>query len=102
MHDAYKAAGNTVARGIAWTTDAFYRETAAKVAQRIAQGAIAVDMEMASLATIAAFRNVRLGHALYLADTLHNDEWDPTELVDRDTDFRYQLLLTATRACASL
>ena len=102
VHDAYKAAGNTVARGIAWTTDAFYRETAAKVAQRIDQGAIAVDMEMASLATIAAFRNVRLGHALYLADTLHNDEWDPTELVDRDTDFRYQLLLTATRACASL
>ncbi|MFT4597177.1 MAG: hypothetical protein ACI9TF_001425, partial [Paracrocinitomix sp.] len=40
--------------------------------------------------------------ALYLADTLHNDQWDPTELVDRDTAFRYQLLLTATRACATL
>ena len=59
-------------------------------------------MEAASLATIATFRNVRLGHALYLADTLHSDEWDPTELVDRDTNFRYQLLLTATQACATL
>jgi hypothetical protein len=59
-------------------------------------------MELASLAAIASFRNVRLGHALYLADTLHSEQWDPTELVDRDTAFRYQLLLTATRACATL
>lgn len=102
VHDTFQAAGNQVARGVAWTTDAFYRETAAKVAQRIDQGAIAVDMEVASLAAIATFRNVRLGHALYLADTLHNDQWDPTELVDRDTNFRYQLLMTATRACATL
>jgi uridine phosphorylase len=102
VHDAYQAAGNRVARGVAWTTDAFYRETSAKVAKRVSQGAIAVDMELASLAAIASFRDVRLGHALYLADTLHNDQWDPTELVDRDTAFRYQLLLTATRACATL
>lgn len=98
----YASAGNRVARGLAWTTDAFFRETKAKVAQRVAQGAVAVDMEVASLAAIAAFRDVRLGHALYLADTLHSDQWDPTELIDRDTNFRYQLLLTATRACASL
>lgn len=102
VHDAYQAAGNQVARGIAWTTDAFYRETSAKLALRVAQGAIAVDMEAASLAAIASFRDVRLGHALYLADTLHSDQWDPTELVDRDTAFRYQLLLTATSACATL
>lgn len=98
----YEAAGNTVTTGIAWTTDAFYRETTGKVAQRIEQGAVAVDMELASLATIAEFRNVRLGHALYLADTLHSDQWDPTELVDRDTNFRYELLMTATTACANL
>ncbi len=102
LRSAYADAGNQVARGTAWTTDAFFRETSAKVAQRVAQGAIAVDMEAASMATIAEFRKVRLGHALYLADTLHSDEWDPTELVDRDTNFRYQLLMTATRACASL
>ncbi len=98
----YADAGNQVAGGIAWTTDAFYRETSAMVERRVDQGAVAVDMEAASLATIATFRNVRLGHALYLADTLHSDEWDPTELVDRDTNFRYQLLLTATQACATL
>ena len=102
VHDTYLAAGNQVARGTAWTTDAFYRETSAKVDKRVEQGAIAVDMEMASLATIASFRGVRLGHALYLADTLHSDQWDPTELVDRDTAFRYELLMTATRACATI
>lgn len=102
VHDAYEAAGNHVTKGIAWTTDAFYRETSAKVAKRIGQGAVAVDMEAASLAAIAAFRNVRIGHALYLADTLHNDRWDGTDLIERDTAFRYELLMTATRACASL
>jgi len=99
---AYETAGHRVATGVAWTTDAFYRETTGKVAQRVAEGAIAVDMEAASLATIAAFRKVRLGHALYLADTLHSDQWDPTELIERDTNFRYGLLMTALQACAEL
>lgn len=100
--DAYRAAGNQVATGIAWTTDAFFRETSATVAKRVAQGAIAVDMELSALAAIAKFRNVKLGHALYLADTLHSDQWDPTELVDRDTNFRYALLMTAAHACATI
>lgn len=80
--------------GDVWTTDALFRETSAKVAARIAEGAIAVDMELSALATVAAFRGVRLGHAVYMADTLHGDAWDPTELIERDTDFRYSLLRT--------
>ena len=86
--------------GHLWTTDAFFRETPAKVAARVNEGAIAVDMEASALATIATFRGVRHGHAVYMADTLHGDEWDPTELVRRDTDFRTQLLLTAAQTAA--
>ena len=56
----------------------------------------------ASLAAIAEFRGVRLGHGLYLADTLHSNQWDPTELVARNTAFRYELLLATAHACASL
>lgn len=82
-----------------WTTDAFFRETSDKVSARVAEGAVAVDMEAAALATIANFRNVRLGHAVYMADTLHSDEWDPTKLVERDTEFRYELLTAAISAC---
>lgn len=99
MRTAFTAAGHTPVTGDVWTTDAIFRETPDKIALRIDQGAIAVDMEASALATIAAFRGVRLGHAVYLADTLHNDIWDPTELIDRDSDFRYELLRTAARAC---
>lgn len=86
--------------GDLWTTDAFFRETPAKVAARVDEGAIAVEMEASALCTIAAFRNVRHGHAVYMADTLHGDEWDPTDLVERDTDYRYRLLMTAARTAA--
>lgn len=81
--------------GIVWTTDAFYRETEDKVARRLAEGAIAVDMEAASLATVADFRGLEYGCAVYMADTLHSEAWDPSELVVRNTEFRHRLLATA-------
>ncbi len=84
--------------GIVWTTDAFYRETQEKVDRRLSQGAIAVDMELASLATVAAFRGIEYGGAVYLADTLHSDEWDPTELVLRNTEYRTRILAATTDA----
>jgi uridine phosphorylase len=78
--------------GVVWTTDAFYRETEDKISRRLADGAIAVDMEVASLATVASFRGLEYGAAVYLADTLHSDEWDPTELVIRNTEYRHRIL----------
>ena len=87
--------------GLVWTTDAFFRETSAKVAARTAEGAVAVDMEASALAAVAAFRGVRHGHAVYLADTLHSERWDPTELIERDTAFRYRLLVSAAGVAAA-
>ena len=87
--------GISATEGIVWTTDAFYRETKDKVARRLAAGAIAVDMEVASLASVAAFRGVDYGAGVYMADTLHSDEWDPTELVIRNTDYRLRILTAA-------
>lgn len=98
----FSDAGFDVSSGITWTTDAFFRETEAKVARRQAQGANVVDMEAAALATVAAFRGVQYGAALYVADTLYGDEWDPTELVKQDLDYRYRLLLTAIQAAVQL
>ena len=100
LREAFVDAEIAAVTGHVWTTDAFFRETADKVAARVAEGAIAVDMEASALATIAAFRGVRHGHAVYMADTLHGDEWDPTDLVQRDTAFRYRLLLTAAQTAA--
>ena len=86
--------------GVVWTTDAFYRETRGKVERRISEGAIAVDMEVAALATVAAFRGIDYGAAVYMADTLHSDQWDPTELVSRNTDYRQALLTAAADSVA--
>lgn len=100
LRQTFADEGIAAVTGDVWTTDAFFRETPAKVAARVAEGAIAVDMEVSALATIAAFRGVRHGHAVYMADTLHGDEWDPTDLIERDTAFRYRLLLAAARTAA--
>ena len=41
--------GYPYVKGITWTTDAFYRETPAKVAARKAMGAVCVEMECAAM-----------------------------------------------------
>jgi len=99
---AYRELDLAVSTERLWTTDALFRETEATVEARIAEGAVAVDMEAAALATVATFRGVRHGHAVYMADTLHGDAWDPQLLIKRDTQYRYQLLLTAARVGAAL
>ena len=65
--------------GKAWTTDAFYRETRAKVDRRVAEGCVAVEMEAAACFAVAAFRGVAFGQLLYAGDDLSGAEWD-----DRD------------------
>ena len=59
-------------------------------------------MEAAALATVSAFRGATYGQALYISDTLYGEQWDNAGLVKRDANFRYELLLTATHACARL
>ncbi len=63
--------------GLTWTTDAFYRETRAKVERRVAEGCLTVEMEAAALFAVARFRRVSLGQLLYAGDDLSGDIWDP-------------------------
>ena len=91
--------GFEVSTGRTWTTDGLFRETAQQVAARVDEGCVAVEMEAAALATVARFRGVRLGYAVYVADTLHADEWDPEGLVQPDQAFRRRLFDAAARAC---
>lgn len=102
LRTAFTNAGFAPVHGTVWTTDAIFRETSDKVARRVAEGAIAVDMEASAMATVAAFRGARIGHAVYYADTLHGDVWDGTELLERDTSFRYRLLMTVVEAAVTL
>ncbi len=61
--------------GKTWTTDGPYRETAAKVAARKAEGCLTVEMEAAGLMAVAQFRDVVYGQVLYGGDDLSGSEW---------------------------
>ncbi|MDA3931444.1 MAG: nucleoside phosphorylase [Tenericutes bacterium] len=61
--------------GMTWTTDAFYRETKSRIAKRIEQGAVAVEMENASMAAVAKYRNIQFAQVMYFSDVIHNDGW---------------------------
>lgn len=53
-----------------WSTDGFYRETRDMVEHRIGQGCQTVEMECATMAAVAQFRNKIFGQLLYSGDIL--------------------------------
>ncbi|MFW5893152.1 MAG: nucleoside phosphorylase [Bacillota bacterium] len=61
--------------GMVWTTDAFFRETPSRIEKRRAQGALAVDMECASIAAVCQFRNVAFAQVLYFSDAIRQLSW---------------------------
>lgn len=62
--------------GRTWTTDAPYRETVDKIATRREEGCLTVEMENASVAAVARFRDAPLAQVLYGGDDLSGEEWD--------------------------
>ena len=69
--------GTDIKRGLLWTTDALYRETFRKIAHFQALGAVAVDMEIAALATVADFRKIEFSSILIISDELFTFSWKP-------------------------
>lgn len=72
--------GYPYVEGITWTTDAFFRETPAKVAARKEMGAICVEMECAAMQAVCDFRGVEFFQFLYAGDNLDHSNWDPRSL----------------------
>lgn len=106
--DAVAAIETTLAKhkipfvqGRTWTTDAPYRETREKVAHRIAEGCITVEMEAAAFFAIAQFRQVRFGQILYGGDDLSGEIWDNRDW-QRAGSVREQLFWLAAEACQKL
>jgi len=62
--------------GRAWTTDGLFRETKSRVARRIGEDCVMVDMEASALMAVARYRGFRLAHLLYAGDMVAGDEWD--------------------------
>ncbi len=77
--------------GKAWTTDAFFRETRAKIALRQKEGCLIVEMEQAAMIAVSQFRNIQYGAIIYGGDDLTNVEWDSRNWRHR-TDIRYNLV----------
>lgn len=71
-----EAHGVPYVAGPTWTTDAFYRETRDKIAQRRAEGCLTVEMEFSALLAVAQLRGIRMGQILYSGDDLSGTEWD--------------------------
>lgn len=60
-----------------WTTDAFYRETPDMITYRKEEGCEVVEMECATIASIARFREIKFGQLLYSGDILADfDKYD--------------------------
>jgi purine-nucleoside phosphorylase len=87
--------------GKTWTTDAIYRETPTKIAQRRAEGCITVEMEAAAFFAVAQFRGVRFGQLLYGGDDVSGAAWDNREWHQR-ADTREKLFWLAAEAVLRL
>jgi nucleoside phosphorylase len=87
--------------GKTWTTDAPYRETPRKIAQRKEEGCLTVEMESAALIAVAQFRNVIFGQALYGGDDLSGVQWDGRAWQSR-RDVRESLFWLCADACLAL
>ncbi|MFH5882405.1 nucleoside phosphorylase [Liberiplasma polymorphum] len=70
--------------GKTWTTDAFYRETAARIALRTEEGAIVVEMEQSAMIAVSQFRDVNYGAIIYGGDDVSKKKWDSRNWRDRE------------------
>lgn len=84
-----------------WTTDGFYRETQAKIAQRRAEGCLCVEMETAALCAVTRFRGVEFAQLLYGGDDLGGEAWDSRKWTGRG-GVRERLFWLAATACLAI
>ena len=87
--------------GKTWTTDAPYRETPTKIAQRRAEGCLTVEMESAGLMAVAQFRGVTFGQVLYGGDDLSGVAWD-NRAWQSQAEVRESLFWLCAEACLML
>lgn len=69
-------------QGKVWTTDAFYRETKAKLAARKAEGCIAVEMELAGVEAVCDFYGWNVYDFLVTGDVLDQAVYDVSGLAN--------------------
>lgn len=78
-------------RGLTWTTDAIFRETSDKIAQRKEEGAKIVEMEQAGCIAVSQFRGFEYGALIYGGDDVSQNEWSNRSWRSRE-GIRYDLV----------
>lgn len=78
-------------RGLTWTTDAIFRETSDRIAQRKREGAKIVEMEQAGCIAVSQFRGFQYGALIYGGDDVSQDEWSDRNWRSRK-GIRYDLV----------
>jgi len=96
------AAGADVYNGIAWSTDGRWRETDAAVAQCVADGAIAADMESSALFAFGQFRGVSVASVSILSDEIDSTSGDAHKGLSDQGVWFDQVLPAATFAFSQL
>ena len=95
------AEGVPYLRGLTWTTDALFRETAERVRRRREEGAKIVEMEQAGCIAVARFRGIAYGALIYGGDDLSGEEWSDRGWRSRE-GIRYDLVGLCRRLTAML
>jgi uridine phosphorylase len=101
LFQALTAAGQAVAYGSSWTTDAPYRELRSIVERRRRAGVKTVEMEAAALFAAGQHLGLRVAAAFAIADRLASTESGPKwslEFDSRKTDRGLEALFTAAVA----
>ena len=75
-----------------WTTDALFRETADRIAQRKVDGAKIVEMEQAGCIAVAQYRGFDYGALIYGGDDVSQSEWSSRSWRSRK-GIRYDLVM---------
>ena len=78
-------------RGLTWTVDAIFRETADKIEHRKTEGGKIVEMEQAGCIAVAKFRGFEYGALIYGGDDLSGEEWSERGWRSRE-GVRYDLV----------
>ena len=69
--------GGSYHDGPVWTTDAIFRETVEQVKHYQKMGALAVEMELSAIFTVAGFREMAAAGILVVSDELSDYQWHP-------------------------
>ena len=87
LRDILQESRYRVHEGVIWTTDAAFRETWTRRKTFIELGAIAVDMETASLYALAKYRSKKIVGIYFPIDLLSDDGW--TNYIESYTGLKY-------------